>query len=691
MESHSKVTASHLKRDAYLYVRQSTTRQVIENAESTKRQYALKERAIAHGWPVERIEVIDTDLGLSGTSAIRREGFQRLVAEVGLGKAGIVMGLEVSRLARNSSDWHRLLEICAMTDTLILDEDGLYDPANFNDRLLLGLKGTMSEAEIHILRMRMRGGLLNKARRGELHSLLPIGLVYDDQGRVVLEPDKQIQDSVRLVFATYARVGTAHGVVKHFRSNGLLFPKGRDQKQGGGHWGPLAVRQVLSMLRNPRYTGAYVFGRIRSRKQPDGATKKWFVPREEWLTLIRDAHAGYLSWEEYDGNLRRLRECALAYGADRHHGPPREGPALLQGRVVCGRCGSRMSVRYAHRASRVVPVYVCNRQYMEDGSPICQTIGGVGVDAAVEALVVETMSPMALDIAMAVQEDIQAQVEKVDRLRRQQVERARYEADSARRRYMNVDAANRLVAESLEAEWNLKLHALNKAQEEYERQHIRDREALGEEHQSVLLQLTQDFPGIWCDPKTSDQDRKRMLALLIEDVTLLREHEIIAQVRFRGGATTTLTMPLPLNAWQKRTTPADVLAQIEELLNNHSEGEVVDILNKRGIRTGAGEPFKLTSLRWIIYARKTQTHKQRLVGRGLLTAKQLAKQLGVCESTINIWRCRGKLQGYRCEETKGWLYRSSDTAPKRTVRKTAALSEECNPLKPVTNTVGGAV
>lgn len=320
MGNPNKMTTSHLKRDGYLYVRQSTVRQVTE---STKRQYALKERAIAMGWPVEHVKVIDKDLGISGTSAAQREGFQELVAEVGLGRARIVMGLGVSRLARNSTDWHRLLEICAMTETLILDEDGFYDPADFNDRLLLGLKGTMSEAEIHFLRARMRRGLLNKARRGELRNRLPVGLVYDEQGRTALNPDKQIQDSVRRVFTAYARTGTAHGVVKHFRVNGLLFPKGRPQPDEGTHWGPLSVHQVLSMLRNPRYAGAYVFGRARSRKQPDGCMKRTWLLREEWLTLMRDSHPGYIGWEEYESNLRRLRECALACGADRHHGPPR--------------------------------------------------------------------------------------------------------------------------------------------------------------------------------------------------------------------------------------------------------------------------------------------------------------------------------------------------------------------------------
>lgn len=350
-----------------------------------------------------------------------------------------------------------------------------------------------------------------------------------------------------------------------------------------------------------------------------------------------------------------------------------------------------MSVRYARRGVRLVPQYICNRLYMEDGSPVCQTICGTRVDAAVGKLVVETMSPMAVDVSLAVQQEIQAQMEDADRLRQRQVERARYEADCARRRYMHVDPANRLVAESLEAEWNQKLRALSEEQDRYERERARDRDALGEEHRRRLLQLTRDFPGLWSDPQTSDRDRKRMLALLIEDVTLVRDSEIVAQVRFRGGATTRLTVPLPLNAWQIRKTPDDVLSQIDELLDHHSERQTVDILNQRGLRTGAGDPFTLTSLRWILYARGTRTHKQRLHHGGLLTAKELAGKLGVCETTINTWRCKGVLHGYRCEKNKGWLYPSPDPAQQPTRQETPAHPGNDDSHEPVRSTVGGAV
>lgn len=355
-ETNSKIEARHLKGNAYLYVRQSTLRQVFENQESTKRQYALRERAVALGWPLERIIVIDSDQGQSGAST-DREGFQRLVTEVSMGRAGIVMGLEVSRLARNSTDWHRLLEICALSNTLILDEDGIYDPAHFNDRLLLGLKGTMSEAELHVLRARLRGGILSKARRGELEMRLPIGFVYDADHRVRFDPDARIQKTLRLLFQTFRRTGSATATVKAFRKQGLQFPRRvyRGPRKGEILWTELAHSRVLWILHHPRYAGAFCFGRSRQRKHPDGRHIFVRLAREEWTAFIPDAHEAYISATAFEENVQRLRENAHALGADREKGPPREGPALLQGLVVCAVCGLRMTVRYHDFHGRKVP------------------------------------------------------------------------------------------------------------------------------------------------------------------------------------------------------------------------------------------------------------------------------------------------------------------------------------------------
>lgn len=372
-----KVSASHLKGNAYLYVRQSSLRQVFENTESTERQYALRQQAIALGWPVEQVIVIDTDLGQSGASSVDREGFQRLVAEVGLGKAGIVLGLEVSRLARNSTDWHRLLEICALSDTLILDEDGIYDPAHFNDRLLLGLKGTMSEAELHILKARLQGGLLNKARRGELALPLPVGLIYNAQHKVTLDPDQRVQQTLTFFFQTYRRTGSATAIVKAFRAQQLQVPR---RLRGGPNkgelvWASLGHSRALQVLHNPRYTGAFVFGRSRQRMTRPGHCTSRPQPKAEWL-IVRNMHPGYLSWEDYEHNERRLRESAQAMGQDRRRSPAREGPALLQGLVVCGRCGNRMTLRYHVRHGHQVPDYMCQGAGIQQGQPVCQQIPG---------------------------------------------------------------------------------------------------------------------------------------------------------------------------------------------------------------------------------------------------------------------------------------------------------------------------
>jgi DNA invertase Pin-like site-specific DNA recombinase len=348
----SKVTAGHLRRDAYLYVRQSTIKQVLNNTESALRQYDLKDRAVALGWDPGQVTVIDIDQGHSGASIADREGFQKLVAEVGMGKAGIVPGLECSRLARNNADWHRLLEICALAGTLICDEDGLYDPNDFNDRMLLGMKGQLSEAELHFLRSRMRGGTLSKARRGDLAIALPAGLVYDGAGHVAPDPDTAVQQAVAHLFATFAATGSAHAVVKAFHAAGLTFPRRHRHGPAEGQldWAPLQYHTVLRVLHSPRYAGAYCYGRRRGGRGPDGTvTTVTAVPRQEWVSFIPGAHPGYITLQEFDANQARLAQAAAAHGGDRKAGPPREGPALCQGIIICGRCGQRMTVRYRTR------------------------------------------------------------------------------------------------------------------------------------------------------------------------------------------------------------------------------------------------------------------------------------------------------------------------------------------------------
>lgn len=654
----TKVTADHLRRDAYLYVRQSTLRQIVEHTESTKRQYALRQRAVALGWSADRVMVIDEDQGQSAAGAVDRAGFQRLVGEVGMGQVGIVLGLEVSRLARSSTDWHRLLEICALMDTLILDEDGIYDPADFNDRLLLGLKGTMSEAELHMLGARLRGGVESKARRGELKMALPTGLVYDAADRVVRDPERRVQATVRLFFKTFRRTGSASATVKHFRSRELLFPT---RLRVGPHRGevvftPLEHNRALRILQNPRYAGAFAFGRHRTRPSPGGGTRQEKVPLEEWKVLIPEAHEGYITWTEYEENLNRLKENAQAFGADRRRSPPREGPALLQGMLVCGRCGDRMTVQYNHRGGVPAPVYACQRAGIERGEPSCQRVPGAGVDQAVGQLLVEAITPLSLEVALEVADELRARAEEVDGLRRQHVERARYEAELAERRYRHVDPANRMVADTLEGDWNEKLRTLAEAQQAYEEEREADPGALDDERRGQILALAIDFPRLWQDPATPAREKKRMARLIIEDVTLIKDTTITVHVRFRGGATRTLTLPLPLSAADLRRTAADVVCRLDQLLEHHTEMEAAEILNTEGRCTSTGLPFNLNRVSHIRRYHGLKPRYDRLREKGLLTVKEMAARLEVIPQTVKIWRAAGLLTAYPYNSKNECLY-----------------------------------
>ncbi len=653
----SKVTAAQLARTAYLYVRQSSLRQVLHNTESTERQYALRQRAVALGWPAEQIVVIDSDQGQSGASVDGREGFQRLVADVGLGRAGIVLGLEVSRLARNNADWHRLLEICALSGTLICDEDGLYDPGDFNDRLLLGLKGTMSEAELHFIRARLQGGILSKARRGELQTPLPIGLVYDGAGRVALDPDTGVQRALAHLFATFERTGSARAVVYAFNQERLRFPARprSGPRKGELVWTELSHWRVLRTLHNPRYAGAFVYGRKRTRKTPAGTTSYTIQPRDQW-TIIRDAHPGYINYERYELNERLLADNAQAHGEDRAAGPAREGPALLQGLAVCGRCGRRMTVRYHQRRDTLIPDYQCVGENIQHHGPVCLNIPGAGIDEAIGQLLLDTVTPLALDVALTVQAELEQRADEADQLRRSHVDRARQRAELARRRYLAVDPDNRLVADTLEADWNDALRAVQAAQDDYQRATAAAHATLTEQHKKQVRALAADFPRLWSDPATPPRERKRLARLLIDDVTLDRTDQIHLHVRFRGGQTTSLTTPIPPRSWQTWQTPPDTLKALDRLLDDHTDAEVADALNHAGHRSGKDQSF---TARIVIGVRRNYglpSHADRLRARGLLTAQEVAERLGVHASTIKAWRRAGLLTAHKANDRNMLLY-----------------------------------
>lgn len=590
MDTIDKVRPEHLSRNAYVYVRQSTLRQVSENKESLQRQYALRDRALQLGWDCSRVVVIDCDLGLSATGSAGREGFQKLVAEVGLRRAGIVIGLEVSRLARNSSDWYGLLELCSATGTLILDQDGIYDPVEFNDRMLLGLKGTISDAEIHVLRSRMRGGILNKARRAELAIPLPVGFLYE-AGRVILDPDSRVQDSIRNLFSTFARCGSVAATVRTFREKGWSFPvrSSEGPRPGDLRWVELTVNRVNHILRNPRYAGAYAYGQHRHRRKTDGSGARLIqrVPRKDWFKLERDAHAGYLSWDEYERHLETLRNNAPHPRGQADGGAPREGPALLQGLLYCGRCGAAMHVRYHDREGQLVPDYYCQRHTVNQALPPCQAVSGRSLDAAVSRIVLDSVTRKQLELSIAVQQEIDQQKEAWARLHRSTVDQADYEASLAERRFKRVDPDNRLVAGTLEAEWNQKLTQLSAARQEYTR--LQEATAvITAETRARILALAEDLPRVWNHPQTADRDRKRFTRLLLQDVTVVRDGaQKQAHIRFKSGATHTIDLP-------GRSSQPDT--RLLELINNlrsqnQSYSAISDQLNELGMRTIRGKRY----------------------------------------------------------------------------------------------------
>jgi excisionase family DNA binding protein len=579
-----------------------------------------------------------------------------------------VLGLECSRLARNNADWHRLLELCSLSGTLICDEDGLYDPGSINDRLLLGLKGTISEAELHFIRARLQGGLLAKAARGELRVRLPIGLVYDQLGNVVLDPDAHVRGAVAYLFKCFEQTGSAHAVVKQFAAEQLRFP-GR-HAPGGPHageiyWKPLRHDLVLFTLHNPRYAGAYFYGRRKQLTDIDGHTRTIVKPRDQWTVLIQDAHHGYITFEQYERNQQTLAANAAAHGEERRAGPAREGPALLQGLVVCGKCGKRMTVSYHTRCNgEPLPDYHCSREGIATGSPPCQTICGAGVDQAVANLVLEQLTPLAIETALAVSVELAQRAADADRIRQMGVQRAEHAADAARRRYLAVDPTNRLVADALEADWNNKLRELVDAKDEYERATEAGNRPLTDEQQARIRALATDLPALWRNPATPIRERKRLIRLLVTDVTLLKGAEqITAHVRLSGGQQHTLEVPRPLRAWEAHTTPPTTIALIDRLLDEHTHDETVEILNDKGLTGGWGKSFTVVSLTQLCRNRSIPSHHDRLRAEGMLTLDEIAQQLNVTPGTIKRWQHQGHITGRRIDGRRAHLYHPGQNRP----------------------------
>ncbi len=498
---------------------------------------------------------------------------------------------------------------------------------------------------------------MSKARRGELIQPLPVGLVYTPAGKVVLDPDTGVRQAVAHLFATFTATGSALATVKAFRQQGLSFPRriNSSERKGDLVWGPLQHSGVLRVLHNPRYAGAFFYGRHTYRPGPGGKTMIVTLPRDQWTVLIADAHPGYITWAQFEANQTRLAELAVAHGPDRRHGPPREGPALLQGIAVCGVCGRRMTVRYHSRRGTDLPDYVCQNDGIATATTICQAIPGAGIDTAVGAFLVDTLTPLALETALAVADELAARADQADQLRATTVQRAQHHAEQARRRYLAVDPTNRLVADTLEADWNTALRELADATDAYE--HAKAAAStLTEAQRQRISALAADFPTLWNNPATPPRERKRMVRLLIEDVTLRRDNAITVHIRLKGGQNHTMDLPLPLAAWQLRQTPPDVVAAIDDLLDHHTHTEIANILNTRGLASGENRPFHKLIVARIVRNYQLRTREQRLRATGMLTLNEVATTLGVATSTVKAWRDAGLVHGQRYNDHGQMLY-----------------------------------
>jgi len=649
-----KIAEHHRSRPAYIYLRQSTPSQVRYHPESTERQYALREKALELGWSESLIHTLDRDLGKTGTEMAAREDFKTLVAEVSMGRVGAVFALEVSRLARSNLDWHRLLELCALTETLVIDEDGCYDPADFNDGLLLGLKGAMAQAELHFLHARLQGGKLNKAKKGELRFPIPVGFCYDQQGHTIKDPDEEVRGAVDLVFRLFRETGSGFGVMQRFAESALRFPK---RSYGGAWdgkiiWGRLTHRRVLSMLRNPSYAGMYVFGRYQYRRQinPEGGVQKRIqaVALSDWHVTLKEHHEGYISLEEFFENQERLEKNRTNGEETLLAGPAREGLALLQGLLLCGSCGHALTVRYTGNGG-IYPCYLCNRLRRNGlASKDCMSFRCDLLDAAIAEEVLKALQPAEIELALAALAELESRDRSISRQWQMRLERAEYEAALAERRYQEVDPSQRLVAGTLERRWNdalLQLEDLKTQAAEFLRQQAR---VASPEQKAKVLALARDLPRVWHAPTTQAKDRKRMLRLLIKDITVekpLLPKQLLAHIRWQGGACSDIRVQLPLNIADRVRYPAAVVECVRHLARRLADGQIADRLNQEGQVSALGKPFTASIIQWIRY--RYQIPRAVLERPEERTVHQVAERFRVSPNVVYYWIDRGVIQARR--------------------------------------------
>lgn len=642
MNPTAKITSSHLSRLAIVYVRQSTVAQVRQNTESTNRQYGLAGTAAELGWMAEQIVVVDADLGVSGRFGSERDGYRQIVARMCLGEVGAVFGLEVSRFGRSNADLTRLMELARLTDTLLIDVDGVYDLASVNDRILLGLKGQMSEIELHFLLGRLHGAKLTAAHRGELRHPLPVGFVYDEDNTIVKDPDEQVQGAVADLFAEFHRTGSALGVMRAFAETGRLFP----QRAWGGawagklKWGKLTHARVLQALKNPTYAGVYTFGKTRDVRQvqPDGSvrTSRRRRARDEWTVLIEDHHDGYVSWPQYLATEAKL----AANNTQQRARPVREGTALCQGIICCGVCGGRVGTRYDRRDRKVS--YTCQIKDSARTSQ-CRTVAASTVDDAVSTLLLNTITPEQIAVTLAAADEVVERHTRTHRAAELAVQRARYDADRAERAFSNVEPENRLVARTLESRWEAKLAALAEAETALVTAQSTKPPLPAKDS---LQALAADLPRLWHAETTSPRDRKRLLRTLIADVTLLPEpdpHTVRVGVRWHTGATDELSIARP----GPGRTPNAAVELMRRHGPTHTSAQLAELLNAAGLTSGKGKPYTAANVASLRHVYKIYGPRTVAVGDGEVSVKQAAAELGIPADAVYNWLRLGQVPARR--------------------------------------------
>jgi DNA invertase Pin-like site-specific DNA recombinase len=662
-----KVTAEHQAKLAYVYVRQSSVGQVTHHRESTDLQYQLVTRGIQLGWPRESVKVIDEDLGKSGTSATERQGFQYLMAEIGLSHVGVVISFDASRLARNNCDWYQLLELCGVFGTLIADSERIYDPNQFTDRLLLGLSGMMSEAEVHQIKRRLHAGAWNKAKRGELHHPLPVGLSRLPTSEVILHPDEEIQVRIRLVFKKFEELRSARAVRRYLREKELLLPS-RPLRGPAPHevyWQSARTSMVLSILKNPAYAGAYVHGRqtVEPRRRKPSHPSSGIVRRaiDQWPIVIQDVYPAYIGWERFLANQARLSDNQNKYQGNRP-GSPRKGQALLQGIIRCARCGALMRLGYSGPHGQF-PVYRCEYADVEHGLPRCQEVRGLGLDAEVERLLLQALEPDQIALALAGFEEMGKEQETLKHQQELHLQRLDYEAQRARRQYDAVEPENRLVARTLERSWEEKLRALEKAKQEHQSWLSEQRLELSAEDREDILALGADLPKVWHASSTTAAERKQILRYIIKQVSVDQKRRpgcVWFKIVWQTGAATEHWYGRRVRSYTDHAETQRIDQRIREL---HAEGklddEIAETLNTEGLLTSKKRPFNHNAI-WFLRKRlglRAVKPNGVLPARwedGAYSVRGASEAVGVYLGTIHKWLRTGRIHGDQPRKGTPW-------------------------------------